>query len=750
MYRHLHPIDAVPASVGFTHFVPNPPSSSRIDYLWCKGIHAAFLIHARIDHAPWLHQLSHHRLLWMEMQPTHAVQPGCTDEPLRLRLPNLRAADRRHTEAFENHLQRDIDEQQQQMQDLLACDDHPAATLDAAASSLTAIVHRSAFACFPITGSASYQSRDMLQLERQRSAITRLLRLSSDLITSSPRPHLPPLRALRRMEEEVRTVRRAARLQWTLDAYDNADPTEWIKETRQLLNRVRAAIRTEQKRMQRSHRTPLEANPAAQVHRMLDSSELPAQIHAVVDKNGDLTSTTQELEDVLVEHFSSVFAVPPPPPVPVPPPMDPPPMLLQKDSVDPQWYDGLLDAITEQEVLSVLSDAPLISSPGQDEVSTGLWKLALQSSPALCTLIASLFSSCLRTSTFPAAWKTSVIVPLLKDALKEHGMSNLRPISLQSCLGKLFNKVLAHRLSNIFARFPILHPAQRGFIHGGSITKCIDELLDAWDWSRRGKHELHTLLYDIKQAYDSVQTRVLVRAMHRLRMPAAFVALIEDSLTGLSSCIRTAFGFTRRFPVLRSLRQGDPLAPLLFVILMDALHEGLECNPFTGERHGLVITLRDGHTVSIPSLGYADDTSVLTNSLESMRVQNDWVHYFMRFNLLGLNHSKCELVGRFGGEQPAALTAADLQLHGIEIEGNAISACGPRSVPSATSECTAASTAAGMLSTSSRGHGPQVHERGAQVRCVAEPSAIHVQCLPHAKARACPALRAWARHTHVC
>ena len=153
------------------------------------------------------------------------------------------------------------------------------------------------------------------------------------------------------------------------------------------------------------------------------------------------------------------------PPVPVPPPVDPPPMLLSKDSVDPQWYEGLLDAITEQEILSVLSDAPLISSPGQDEVSTGLWKLALQSSPVLCTLIASLFSSCLRTSTFPAAWKTSVIVPLLKDALKEHGMSNLRPISLQSCLGKLFNKVLAHRLSNIFARFPILHPAQRGFIH---------------------------------------------------------------------------------------------------------------------------------------------------------------------------------------------------------------------------------------------------------------------------------------------
>ena len=136
--------------------------------------------------------------------------------------------------------------------------------------------------------------------------------------------------------------------------------------------------------------------------------------------------------------------------------------------------------------------------------------------------------------------------------------------------------------------------------------------------------------------------------------------------------MRTAFGFTRIFAVLRSLRQGDPLAPLLFVILMDALHEGLECNPFSGEKHGLVIKLHGGHAASISSLGYADDTPVLTNSLESMRIQNDWVHYFMRFNLLSLNHNKCELVGRFAGELPAALTAADLHAHGINIEGNPI------------------------------------------------------------------------------
>ena len=82
------------------------------------------------------------------------------------------------------------------------------------------------------------------------------------------------------------------------------------------------------------------------------------------------------------------------------------------------------------------------------------------------------------------------------------------------------------------------------------------------------------------------------------------------------------------------------------MLLLDALHEGLERNPFDGQEHGLVLKMRNGSSASIPSLGYADDTAVLANSLPSLRIQNDWVHYFMAFNQMRLNPSKCELVGR--------------------------------------------------------------------------------------------------------
>jgi len=666
VWRTLHPDASL--QPGFTHVIDGKrETQSRLDYLYVKGSTRADLLQVHISTA--LHALSHHHLLWMELQLPHAVPRSATPLAPVLRLPNLRDLSEQQRDAFSKKIEQQLEQHQRSLSDAIAHSDSD--SLSSAASHLTALVLRCAHATLPLTGSKLFESRCILQLQRQRRDLTRLLRVSSSLLCAAP-DHLRGHAHCLTQSMEWRRIQqhciRQHQLQWTIDAQYCGDAHAWMDETQLMLSRTRSIIRQEQHRMMRERKPPLDASPAAYVHRMLKSDALPSQLLSVVDRHGQLTRSADELSAVMVDHFRSVFAVPADDAAPLPHPV--PAMLLDKDSVRPEWYDGLLADVHREELLATIASLPLMSAPGQDEVSSGLWKLALQSSGPLCELVCALFSACLRTSIFPAAWKTSIIVPLLKDPQKERAMSNVRPISLQSCLGKLLNKLLAHRLGHIFASHPILHRAQRGFINGGTITKCIDELLDAWDWSRSGKHELYTLLYDIKQAYDSVQVGVLERALHRLRLPAAFVALVVDSLTGLSSCVRTAYGLSISFDVERSLRQGDPLAPLLFVILLDALHDGLERNPFDSQQHGLRMPLGDGVDVSVPSLGYADDTSALTNTLAAMRIQNDWVHYFMSFNRMKLNSSKCELIGRTATGEP--VDAAALLLHGISIEGHAL------------------------------------------------------------------------------
>jgi hypothetical protein len=131
-------------------------------------------------------------------------------------------------------------------------------------------------------------------------------------------------------------------------------------------------------------------NPAAMIHRMLQSDALPSQLHAVIDSNGELTSNAEELEDVMVNHFESVFTIPPPDPTPLLPP--PPPMLFDKPSILPEWYEGLMDEVTEEELIVLVADVPLVSAPGLDEVSPGVSKIALQGRAAMRTHVATLCS----------------------------------------------------------------------------------------------------------------------------------------------------------------------------------------------------------------------------------------------------------------------------------------------------------------------------------------------------------------------
>ena len=47
-------------------------------------------------------------------------------------------------------------------------------------------------------------------------------------------------------------------------------------------------------------------------------------------------------------------------------------MLLDKSSVQREWYSGLMDPVSCEELLATFADAPLVSAPGGDEVSVGL------------------------------------------------------------------------------------------------------------------------------------------------------------------------------------------------------------------------------------------------------------------------------------------------------------------------------------------------------------------------------------------
>ena len=164
----------------------------------------------------------------------------------------------------------------------------------------------------------------------------------------------------------------------------------------------------------------------------------------------------------------------------------------------------------------------------------------------------------------------------------------MRPITLLPELGKLTARLLARRITAVLHTKPrILCEAQRAYLMDGSSKQCITALLDTIeDYRERcptdAALELVVTSYDIRKAFDSVQHFSIRASCERLNLPEEFIGYILSTLDRAESKVKCADGLTTSFPILSSVRQGDPLAALVFIFVMDALHVGLHQHPLGG------------------------------------------------------------------------------------------------------------------------------------------------------------------------
>ena len=79
-----------------------------------------------------------------------------------------------------------------------------------------------------------------------------------------------------------------------------------------------------------------------------------------------------------------------------------------------------------------------------------------------------LFDVVFDTSIIPESRLKGNILPIYKNKGDIQQPENYRPITLLSCVGKLFTSIINNRLTNYTDRYDIITDSQTGFWHGFS------------------------------------------------------------------------------------------------------------------------------------------------------------------------------------------------------------------------------------------------------------------------------------------
>ena len=176
-----------------------------------------------------------------------------------------------------------------------------------------------------------------------------------------------------------------------------------------------------------------------------------------------------------------------------------------------------------------------------------------------------LFNSISKTSFYPSLWKKDILSPIHKSDEKDDP-NNFRGISLSSCFGKLFTKMLKNRLQCFIDEKGLISKNQ-GSGKTGSRTSdhlmVIKYLIDKH--VKTEKQKLYACFVDIKKAYDCTSRELLFyRLLTEYGIGGNFLKILKTMYDNHDVYVRVSDGLLQPIRTTIGLKQGCGISPLLF------------------------------------------------------------------------------------------------------------------------------------------------------------------------------------------
>ena len=398
-------------------------------------------------------------------------------------------------------------------------------------------------------------------------------------------------------------------------------------------------------------------------------------------RTGDLVSDPTRLPQIIANYWQEVSALPTEEELP--------------DAVKQQAREQVLEALRQHplrmptddrdpvgrpevsstEVLTALKATQRGRAPGWDGLPAELYKaFSRQFGP----LLAALFTAIGTTRNMPGRFTEGIIKVLYKKGDPTQP-GNYRPITLLNTDYRTLAKVLAARLG------PALNAAisaeQTAFLPGRRIGCNIFALRHLPYLLRRQGRAAIIAFLDFAKAYDTVHRDALLDAMAVMGASEQLCSWTRTLLSDTRARALVGGRLSEPVTMAAGVRQGCPLAPLLYLFVAQALQSWLQSKQ-------LGIRLDPAHPERTAAVQFADDGQALLGGDEAVQPFCNAMQTFAEATGQRLNHDKVELL-RIGGmqqqqpqpQQPQQQQQMQQQAPIMEAQPNI---AGLRLVPSAT------------------------------------------------------------------
>ena len=195
---------------------------------------------------------------------------------------------------------------------------------------------------------------------------------------------------------------------------------------------------------------------------------------------------------------------------------------LRQATCSVESHSSFCSPFSPAEFLAAASNPSSSTATGPDKVAYPMLKHLPRSG---MDFLLHIFNLSWSSHFFPSIWKTSSIIPIHKMGKPLDSPASFRPISLTSCVSKLFERIILSRLLFFLESNSILSPRQAGFRPGRSTLDQIlylsQSISDGFNKPRPGSRTILSTI-DFAKAFDSVWHPALFHKLISAGLPPCF------------------------------------------------------------------------------------------------------------------------------------------------------------------------------------------------------------------------------------